>query len=121
MVNPIEKTEEITIYDSPQQFVGYANINGITFTPEEVVMHLGLRRLENLNEADGVAKIYLNLPHAKRIMLALAHLIERHEMFFGEINADPGSRLTDAGRKHLEEKRKLQAETESKKENVPNN
>ncbi|MGI9105026.1 MAG: DUF3467 domain-containing protein [Pyrinomonadaceae bacterium] len=121
MVNPSEKITEIIIYDSPQQFVGYANINGITLTPEDAIMHLGLRRPDSPNEADGVAKIYLGLPHAKRIMLALLQLITQHEQFFGEIQTDPGMRLTDAGRKQLEEKKKLQTENGSNQENVADN
>lgn len=109
---------EVTIHDDPKQFVGYANINGITFTPEEVIMHLALRRPDSPSEADGVAKIYLGLPHAKRIMIALAQLITQHETFFGEINVNPDTRLTEMGRKHLEEVLKLQEENGSNQEDV---
>lgn len=98
-----EASTSVTIFNSPNQFVGYANINGVTVTPDEVIMHFGLRRTDEPTEADGVAKIYLNLPHAKRIMLVLNALIAEHEMMFGEIHPEPEARLTDAGRKRLQE------------------
>lgn len=111
--NNKELRKEVLIHDTPEQFVGYANINGITLTPEEAVMHLGVRRPDNPNEADGVAKIYFSLPHIKRIAIVLAEIIKEHEVLFGEI-LEPNARLTEGGRKILEKRLGQQNVTDDK-------
>lgn len=98
----------VVIHDTPNQFVGYANINGITVTPEEAIMHLGLRRPDEPDVADGVAKIYLSLPHLKRIMLVLTEIVRDHEIYFGEIQVDADERLTEEGRRRILEQLKEQ-------------
>lgn len=97
---------DVTIHDSPSQFVAYSNVNGVSFTPEEAVMNFALRRQSDPTQADGVVKVYLSLPHAKRIMLVLAQLVEQYEQIFGEILLEPHQRLTDEGRKLLEKRQK---------------
>lgn len=104
---------DVAIHDSPSQFVTYSNVNGISFTPEEAVMNFARRRQSDPTQADGVAKIYLSLPHAKRIMIVLAQLVEQYEQIFGEILLEPHQRLTEEGRKILE-KRQQESVSESK-------
>lgn len=36
-----------------------------------------------------VARVYLTLAHAKRLVIAMARSLKAHEELFGEINADP--------------------------------
>jgi hypothetical protein len=92
---------EVKVIDSPGQFEAYANVNGITMTPEEVIFHFGTRSHENPNEAKGVAKIYLNVAHAKRIAIVLAQVISEYEEMFGEVEPNVLKRLTDEGKKRL--------------------
>lgn len=103
--NPNKITEhpaEVTITDSPNQFVGYANINGVTLTAEEAIIHFGTRRQESPELADGIAKIYVGLPHIKRIAIMLAQIIGSYEEAFGEIPTDPSARISPEARKRLE-------------------
>jgi len=97
MVEPEANLEEVVIHESPAQFVGYSNLNRITITAEEVVVHFGLRRTNSPNEADGVAKMILSLPHAKRVLIVLAQLFQEHELMFGEVQPDYNARLTPEG------------------------
>jgi hypothetical protein len=115
MAKLMVKPEDVIIHESENQFVGYSNINRVTVTPEEVIMLFGLRRLNSTNEADGVAKIVLSLPHAKRILFVLAQLFEEHELMFGEVHPDASARLTPFG---IERVKAVQDAQEGEKENA---
>jgi hypothetical protein len=95
--------EEIDFNSSPNEFVGYSNLNAISITAEEAIFHFGVRRAETPNVADGIAKIFLSLPHAKRVMLVLMSLISEHERLFGAIELDISKRLTEDGRKRVQD------------------
>lgn len=97
------KTAEVVIKENPNEFSAYANINAISVTPEEVVFNFGVRDVNNPNEAKSVAKIYLSLPHAKRIALVLTEVLTNYERMFGEILPEAHMRLTEEGLKRVKE------------------
>jgi hypothetical protein len=101
MSEPNVELKEPIIIDNPEQKITYANLGQVSVSPEEVVLHFGIRTNES-NVANGVAKIYLSLPHAKRLVIAWASLIQQHEELFGEINLDPTTRLTPKGKEYLD-------------------
>lgn len=101
MSEPKIELKEPIIIDNLEQKITYATNAQVSVSPEEVTLHFGLRTGEP-NEANGVAKIYLSLPHAKRLVIAWGALLEQHEELFGEINLDPTKRLTPKGKEYLE-------------------
>jgi len=84
----------VEIQKGPDEITTYANIVGITFGPDEVILHFGLRSADDPNKGTGVAKIYINSAHAKRLTAALGAAVQQVESIFGEIIADPASKLT---------------------------
>ena len=101
MSKPTKGPEPIEMKDGPGQIVGYANLISIITTPEEVILHFGERSMEGPNKGIGIAKIYISLPHAKRLAGALIRTLKNHEEIFGEINADPTKQLTPEALKRL--------------------
>jgi hypothetical protein len=87
-------TPKKSVQDSPSELVFYSNIASVSLTPEEAILHFGQRDSEDPNKGEGVAKVYLSLPHAKRLASVLAKGLSRHEEVFGEIIADPEKRLS---------------------------
>ena len=94
--------KEVVITDDPNQLVTYVDSARASASPEEFILHFGLRKTEEPHIATGVAKIYLSLPHAKRLALALAQVIKGYEDAFGKIETDPAARLTQDARNRLE-------------------
>ena len=95
------KPEELQIDDSPNQVVLYSNIAKVFATPEELVIHFGIRHSEDPNKGVVTAKIFLNHSHAKRLIGSLIRVIETLEKDFGEIPSDPAERLSPEARKRL--------------------
>lgn len=93
----------VDIQKGPDEITTYANIVGIMFGPDEVILHFGLRNIDDPNKGTGVAKIYLNSAHAKRLMAALGAAVQKIESIFGEINANPVSKMTAEQLKKLQE------------------
>jgi hypothetical protein len=102
MMNQFTFIKDIIITDDPGQVVTYADQVKAIASPEEFILHFGLRKVEEPNTAKGVAKIYLSPPHAKRLALALAQVIEGYEKNFGKIETDPASRLTPEARNRFD-------------------
>lgn len=92
---PTAQDVKLLVEDNPQQFVGYATDTGLSISAEEVVLHFGLRMAAQGGpmSVSGVAKLYLSLPHAKRLANVLARTIESYESTLGEIESDPNARL----------------------------
>ena len=88
------------ITDTPGEPLFYSNFATIRSTPEEILIHFGLRTDEP-SKGVGVAKAVLSLAHAKRLAGALARVIETYEKSFGSIQEDISKRLTPEGRKLL--------------------
>jgi hypothetical protein len=84
----------VKIEEGPNEITAYANIVAILVSPDEVLLHFGLRRSDDPNKGIGVAKIYMTSAHAKRLMAALSGSIQKIEEVFGEIVADPVLQLT---------------------------
>lgn len=91
------------VLDESNQATGYADIVAIRVTPDEAVFHFGLRKESDPNEAIGIAKMYVSIPHAKRIAHVLTTSLKEYEHMFGEIKTDVKDRLTPEGQKGLEE------------------
>jgi hypothetical protein len=98
-----QKRSQVTlsITERDNEPIYYANIASIYATPEEVSIHFGLRVEGDENHGNGIAKIYLSLPHAKRLAGTLIAVINNYERNFGKIHDDPAKLLTDEGRKLL--------------------
>jgi hypothetical protein len=95
--------ERVVVTENSDQFVGYANVTGILLSPDDLILHFGQRNPQNPKEGKGIAKIYLGLPHAKRLLLALSNAIEKYESTFGEIVSDPGASLKPEQKAKLEQ------------------
>ena len=91
-----KKAEDIVnkVIDSPNQLVCYANLASVSFTLEEAILHFGERTAPGMKNGVGIAKIYISLPHAKRLAGALSRTVEAYEKDFGQIQADPGQNLS---------------------------
>jgi len=89
----IQPGATVVIEDSPNELTTYANLVGLLFGTEEVLFHFALRTPNDPNRGVGVAKIYVTLPHAKRMLKTLSDGIEGIEKLIGEIVADPGSKI----------------------------
>ena len=98
----LQKLGSIKINDTSDQKVSYSDIATIRVSAEEMVFHFGLRQEDSLNIGEGVAKVYVSLPHAKRIANVLLSSIEGYEEVFGEIEGDPEKRLSPEIRERLE-------------------
>jgi hypothetical protein len=83
-----------TIENGPNEITSYANLVGMVFGVDDVLLHFALRTEGDPTKAVGVAKIYLSLPHAKRIVTALKNGLEQIEKLVGEIVEDPAGKYT---------------------------
>lgn len=101
MNKPSNPKAEIKIEDGPRQLSCYANLCRITFTPEEAILHFGERKDVDHLKGVGNAKIYLSLPHAKRLANAMLKTIKSYEKNFGEISEQPLDHLTLEGQQSL--------------------
>lgn len=79
----------------------YSNIAQVMITPEELIIHFGVRKQDDPAKGVGIAMVYLNHSHAKRLAGALVRVIETFEKDFGEIEADLSVRLAPEARKRL--------------------
>lgn len=93
--------QQIPIAEGGDSPAAYANVCNITATPDEVFLHFGQKNTDNPGGAAHVAKVCLSLAHTKRLVTALARVIETYESTFGEVIADPAERLTPELRKRL--------------------
>ncbi len=84
----------VEMQKGPNEITSYANVVNILFGPDEVILHFGLRKEDDPNKGTGVAKIYINSAHAKRLTAALSGAVQQVESIFGEIVTDPISKLT---------------------------
>jgi hypothetical protein len=95
---------EVEVQKGPDEITAYANIVAIMFGPDEVVLHFGLRNIDSPNKGVGIAKIYINPAHAKRLTAALSGALQQVESIFGEINSNPISKLTPDQLQKLQKK-----------------
>jgi hypothetical protein len=95
----------VFIENGPNEITTYAHVVGLLFGTDEVLFHFALRTETDLTKAIGVARVYLSLPHAKRMLQALSAGIENLEKLFGEIVADPAQRLTPEQLQELQNKK----------------
>lgn len=95
----------VHIESGPNEITTYANTVGMLFGADELLLHFALRSETDPTKGLGVAKIYLSLPHAKRMVKALSKGIEEIEKLFGEIVADPAEKLTAEKLQELQEKK----------------
>jgi hypothetical protein len=94
--------KEVNVETPPTgEAVFYSNVAQVMVTPEELIIHFGLRKSEDPANGVGIAKVYLNHSHAKRLAGALVRVIESFEKDFGKIETDPMVRLAPEARKRL--------------------
>jgi hypothetical protein len=100
----LEVAAATKILDNPDQKIGYSDIAYIRVSAEEVVLHFGLRTEDALDDniGNGVAKVYVSLPHARRIANSLTKSLAAYEEAFGKIESDPEKRLSTKVRARLE-------------------
>lgn len=99
MNKPSKPKVETKIENGPRQTNCYANLCRITVSTEEAILHFGERLDNDPNNGLGNAKIYLSLPHAKRLAKTMLRAIEAYEKSFGEIPEHPAHCLTPEGKK----------------------
>lgn len=100
----IQKKGAEVVEKGTNEITAYANMASIMFGVEEVIIHFGLRNTDDLNKGVGVAKIYMTPQHAKRLAAALSNSVQNIEGIFGEIIADPMSKLTPEQLQNLQKK-----------------
>ena len=87
--------------ESPQTARYYSNYTGISVTSEEFVLRFSERDMKDPDKVIETARIYLGLPHAKRLVIAMARSLKAHEATFGEIITDPVAALDPETKKKL--------------------
>jgi|SRR5882724_9195730 len=75
----------------------YSNYAAVFSASEEFIIRFCQKSLDDGERPVELARIYLTLSHAKRLMMAMARTIEQYETLFGQINIEP--RLTPEGEK----------------------
>ena len=99
MEKPSSQKMETEIENGPRQTNCYANLCRITVSTEEAILHFGERKYDSPNKGIGNAKIYLSLPHAKRLANSMLRAIQTYEKSFGKIPEHAVNRLTPEGKK----------------------
>jgi len=90
----IGKSATVNIMDTTEERTVYSNLAAVMISHDDVLIHFAIRHMDDPNIGDGVAKVYLNLAHAKRLANALSFQINNYEKMFGEIKADPVASLS---------------------------
>jgi len=88
------KSSEVKISDVPNECICYSNTALVMVSNDDVMIHFGLRKVDDPNVGDGVAKVFLNLSHAKRLAIVLTRSIDNYEKTFGKIQDDPMKQLS---------------------------
>ena len=103
MVNPeVHKTNEQPEPEEDSRTERYySNYAALAVTPEEFILRFGERNLKDPNKIIEAARVYLSLPHAKRLVIAMARSLKAHEETFGEIVTDPVASLDAETKKKL--------------------
>lgn len=84
--------------------VVYSNYAGVQTTSEEFIFRFCQRDMNEPARPIEVARIYVSMGHAKRLLAAMAKTLQAHEELFGEIPAQPA--LTPEGKKILADHKK---------------
>lgn len=79
----------------------YSNYAAVSATPEEVILRFCQRDMKDPNRVIEIARVFLSLPHAKRLVIAMGRSLKSYEEIFGEVPADPVQTLTPEVRKKL--------------------
>jgi len=88
MAEPPQGGAASPLESTPGEVGVYANLCNIQVTPEECILHFGQRKMEDPMQGVSVVRVFLSLPHAKRLVAALAQTLQRHEGRHGEIPDD---------------------------------
>lgn len=90
--------------DGPDLKVVFSNSARVAFSAEDVSLSFGLRDVNNPALTHLELRVYMSLPHAKRLAVAMARSIRRIEEAFGhEIEANPANAFSEKERTHPEE------------------
>lgn len=102
-MRPKDSAQDVTFTPSPNEVSLYSNVARTVLTPEEAILIFGIRDIGDPTQAQVIGRVYVSLSHAKRLAATLPKLIAQHEEMFGEIPLDADVRLTEVGRKMIEE------------------
>jgi hypothetical protein len=83
---------------TPQTLHLFANYTALTATPEEFILRFCLRDLGDPDKATEIARVFITLGHAKRLVSAMARSLKAYEDLFGKVADDPAQHLTPEGR-----------------------
>lgn len=78
----------------------YSNYAGVQATPDEFILRFCQKPLDAGGRPLETVRIYMSLPHAKRLINAMARNISDYEAVFGEIPVEPT--FTPEGKERLE-------------------
>jgi hypothetical protein len=94
--------------------VFYANYFQAVLTADEAALCFGTTSLDTQDSVIYNVKVITNLPHLKRMALALTQIIANQEKMFGEIIVNPDARLTPEARERIAAVMKKRAEQAAK-------
>ena len=101
---PAPLASTATIMDNPKQPIVYANMCGVQFGPEDVLLQFAIRDIADPSTGHAVGKFYSNLSNMKRLISVLNNSLKEYEEMFGEIPIDVVSeRITPEGKRRLRE------------------
>ena len=109
------QTGKDKVVDSPTQVNSYSNLTMATVSPEEAALHFGLKRMDDPQIADGVAKIYMSISAFKRLGQVVNQLVGNYEETFGVIKM-PLDMLTPEA---LEKMKKMAENNEGVSDDLP--
>jgi len=90
---------DISRTSEPKYF--YSNYAAITAAPEEFIFRFCIRDPDEPARIKELARVFITLGHAKRLVSAMARSLKLYEENFGEIVADPISHATPALKRKL--------------------
>jgi hypothetical protein len=96
-----EKATQPEPQSTAQTLRVYCNYAGMAATPEEFILRFCDRDLDDSNKATEIVRVFLSLPHAKRLVIAMARALKGYEEIFGEIKADLVTGLSEESKTKL--------------------
>lgn len=90
-----------TIAKAANEPTFFVNVATVGASPEEFVIHFGLRDPGNPTETSGVITVFMTPGHAKRLTSGLVAGVKAYEANFGEIRENPEDMMTPEARKRV--------------------
>jgi hypothetical protein len=97
----IQTSAEVDFDDATADQIIYSNVATVVLSPDDCVITLGVRDPDEPSKALTVAKVFLSIPHAKRLAITLGGVMRAYEEAFGTIVANPEEMLTPEFKERL--------------------